>query len=204
MASNLWLFKNKKYFFLPSLSIMSLTLTPSSKKRKIITLDVKYQLVQQHNNGKRPIELEKLYELSSSTVSTIIKHKEKIIKEYELNEAANGSKRNKQVCQIHQCKYADIDSAVDQWFSQAINNNNVVIGGPEIREQALKYAVYLQHPEFTASSGWLSKFRKRHHISYKTIVGEAGLVDRAVTDEYLKNVLPGLLADYHPSDIFNK
>ena len=71
--------------------------TPSSKKRKIITLDIKYQLIQQHNNGKRPIELEKLYELSSSTVSTIIKYKEKIIKEFELNEASNGSKRNKQV-----------------------------------------------------------------------------------------------------------
>ena len=62
---------------------------------------------------------------------------------------------------------------------------------------------FLQHPDFTASSGWLSKFRKRHHNSYKTIVGEAGLVDRAVTDEYIKDVLPGLLAYYHPSDIFN-
>ena len=56
---------------------------------------------------------------------------------------------------------------------------------------------------FYGASGLLSKFCKRHHISYKTIVGEAGLVDRAVTDEYLKDVLPGLLADYNPSDIFN-
>ncbi len=50
-------------------------------------------------------------------------------------------------------------------------------------------------------AGW--EFRKRHHISYKTIVGEAGLVDSAVTGEYLKDVLPDLQADYHPSDIFN-
>ena len=72
----------------------------------------------------------------------MLKYKEKIIKEFELDVAPRGSKRNKQVSQIHPCKYADINSAVDLRFSQTINNNNVVIVGPEIKEQALKYAVF--------------------------------------------------------------
>ena len=109
------------------------------KKRKQISLDIKYQLLEHHKNGMRPIDIEKLYEFSSSTVSTIIKNKEKIIKEFESNEASNGCKRNKQIIQIKPPKYADIDSAVDSWFLQSITNSNVVIGGPEIKQQAKKY-----------------------------------------------------------------
>ena len=77
------------------------------------------------------------------------------------------------------------------------------IGGPEIKEQALRFAVFLQQPEFTASNGWLQKFCERYHISFKTIVGEAGLVDKSVTDNYLNEILPNLIASYKPEDIFN-
>ena len=78
-----------------------------------------------------------------------------------------------------------------------------MIGGPEIKEQALRFAVFLQQPDFVASNGWLQKFRNRHHISYKTIVGEAGLVDKSVTDHYLTQTLPNLIAAYKPEYIFN-
>ncbi len=92
---------------------------------------------------------------------------------------------------------------MDTWFAESISQTNVVIGGPEIKEQALRFAVFLQQPEFTASNGWLQKFRERHHISFKTIVGEAGLVDKSVTDNYLNEILPNLIASYKPEDIFN-
>jgi len=174
-----------------------------SKKRKQISLETKHDIIQHHTNGMRPVDIEKLFELGSSTIATILKNKDKLRKEYESNVESNDAKRNKVSMQIKPPKYADIDSAVDTWFFQTINNCNVVIGGPEIREQALKFAVFLQHPEFTASAGWLDKFRERHHISFKTIVGEAGLVDKSVTDHYLSEVLPGLLVGYEPRDIFN-
>jgi len=40
--------------------------------------------------------------------------------------------------QIHQPKYQDIDKAVDTWFAESVSQCNVVIGGPEIKEQALR------------------------------------------------------------------
>jgi len=178
-------------------------MTQQSRKRKQISLDVKYTIIQHHNDGMRPVDIERLFEFTSSTVATIIKNKEKLVKEYDSNVSANGAKRNKLTMQIHQPKYQDIDKAVDTWFAESVSQCNVVIGGPEIKEQALRFAVFLQQPDFVASNGWLQKFRNRHHISYKTIVGEAGLVDKSVTDHYLTETLPNLIAAYKPEDIFN-
>ena len=135
-------------------------MTQPTRKRKQISLDIKFAIIKQHNDGMRPVDIEKLYEYTSSTVSTIIKNKDKIVKEYENNVAANGAKRNKLTMQIHRPKYHEIDKAVDTWFAESISQTNVVIGGPEIKEQALRFAVFLQQPEFTASNGWLQKFRE--------------------------------------------
>ena len=64
-------------------------MTQPTRKRKQISLDIKFAIIKQHNNCMRPVEIEKLYEYTSSTVSTIIKNKDKIVKEYENNRPNN-------------------------------------------------------------------------------------------------------------------
>ncbi len=98
--------------------------------------------------------------------------------------------------------YEDIDIAMEELFKQTVAHNNDVIGGLEIQAQALKYA-FLNHPEFQASNGWIHRFRDQKHITFKTIVGEAALVDTTVTDTFIRQDLPGLLASYEPRDIYN-
>ena len=176
----------------------------NTRKRKAITLETKYEVVTKRQKGEKACDLMLEYGLASSTVATIIKNADKIVSEYECNEASNGSKRNKQSMKIKPPTYQDIDSAVKDWFRQTITNNkNVVIGGPEIQAQALKYAGFLNKPSFKASNGWLQRFRDRNHISFKTIVAEAGLVDKVVTDNYVNDILPALLANYEPENIYN-
>lgn len=80
---------------------------------------------------------------------------------------------------------------------------NIVIGGHEIQAQALKYASMLGYHNFKASRGWLIKFRQRHNISYKTIVGEGGLVNKDTVENFLNNLLPDIIKGYHPKNIFN-
>ena len=59
------------------------------------------------------------------------------------------------------------------------------------------------HTDFKASNGWLDGFKSRHNISYKTVVGEAGLVDSSVVSTWLKDIMPKLIEKYELRDIFN-
>ena len=83
-----------------------------------------------------------------------------------------------------------------------MSNKNITLNGPLIQAQAIKYATMLQCLDFKASNGWLDGFKKRHNISFKTVVGEAGLVDTKVIEDWFK-ILPDLIKGYDWSDIFN-
>jgi hypothetical protein len=135
-------------------------------KRKAITLETKYEVIFKRYKGAKACDLMQEYDLASSTVATIMKNKEKILAEYESNAA--GSKRNQASSRIKQPTYQDIDNAVKEWQTISINKN-VVISGPEIQNQALKYASILNHPEFKASNGWLQRFKERNQISFREI-----------------------------------
>jgi len=137
-------------------------------KRKAITLETKYEVIFKRHKGAKACDLMQEYDLASSTVATIMKNKEKILAEYESNAA--GSERNQASSRIKQPTYQDIDNAVKEWFWQTISiNKNVVISGPEIQNQALKYASILNHPEFKASNGWLQRFKERNQILFREI-----------------------------------
>ena len=98
--------------------------------------------------------------LSASTIATIVSNKVKIIAEHEKNKSENDQRRNAKTIKIRNPTYKDVDSAVQQWFNETMSNTNVTMGGNEIKAQALKYAIFLNHPDFTASNGCLSSHRQ--------------------------------------------
>jgi hypothetical protein len=54
---------------------------------------------------------------------------------------------------------------------------------------------------FEASTGWLTKFNKRHGISFKTICEESAAVDIETAQAWI-NILPRLIKDYEPKDYY--
>jgi len=60
-----------------------------SQKRKAISLETKYEVIQKRQRGEKAGDLMKEYSLASSTVATILKNLDKIIKEYELQQHQN-------------------------------------------------------------------------------------------------------------------
>lgn len=57
--------------------------------------------------------------------------------------------------------------------------------------------------DFKCSSGFIDRFTKRRGITYKAVCGESESVDRNLTDDWINNKLPNLIADYEAKDIFN-
>ena len=103
---------------------------------------------------------------------------------------------------IRGSNFSQVEEALDHWFQSTMSLKNITIDGPIIQAQAIKFATMLNCLDFKASSGWLEGFKKRHKISFKTIVGEAGLVDQKIIEDWFK-ILPELIKGYNSDDIFN-
>lgn len=60
---------------------------------------------------------------------------------------------------------AHIDELVFDWFSLT-RKDNIPISGQYVREKAREIALQMGYDGFSASPGWLQKWRKRHNIDY--------------------------------------
>ena len=79
---------------------------------------------------------------------------------------------------------------------------NVLVTGLMLQEKAKRASEELGDSEFTASNGWLDRFKKRFNIKSKVISGEAGGV-REETVTSWQECLPNISSGYYPEDIFN-
>lgn len=159
----------------------------SVQKRSALSLAEKVKLISEIDKGvKKKKEIAIDFGIPSSTLSTIIKNREKILKIAE-----NGISSDRKRVKI--CTYNDIDEAVLDWVKM-VRDKNESISGPIIREKALAFAKSLGHVDFIASVGWLDKFKKRHNIVQKIISGdvneinneECRVMDYPSADEILK------------------
>ena len=61
------------------------------------------------------------------------------------------------------------------WFKQA-RSLDVPISGPIPKIEAKELALKLCHHDFSCSTGWLERFKTRHNIAFRTIIGEEASV----------------------------
>ena len=154
--------------------------TNEKKKRKVIDINMKMDIINDRKNNLSCTELVKKYNLSASTISTIINEKnQEKIKNLTNNELIKPDcKRMKLPL------YQKIDEAMDLWFKNTIKEKNITIDGTFIQEQALKFASMEGIVDFKASNGWLDKFKIRHNITFKKIIGEAGIYFHFFIEKY--------------------
>lgn len=96
---------------------------------------------------------------------------------------------------------AQIDKMCFEWFARA-RSQNIPISGSLVKAKAKEVAHNLGYQKFSASDGWLNKWRRRHNISFKCISGESADVIQEDVDQFLEK-LPGMLMGYKPENIFN-
>ena len=75
--------------------------------------------------------------------------------------------------------------------------------GPVLQEKAKEYAAALGINDFSASDGWLHRFKKRNHIDFRNVSGEEGSVETGSTEQWRAETLPTLLNGYKDDDIYN-
>lgn len=163
-------------------------------KRKSLSVAEKVQLLKDVNSGVRKKDVAQKFGVPPSTVSTIIKNRESVLKSHE---SIGGDRKRSKIC-----KYEDVDTAVLKWVKM-LRDKNMPVPGPLIKEKAMEYAERLGHEAFQASSGWLDKFKKRHEIVEKVISGESGCVSEADCSQWKATILKSIVEEYEPDNIFN-
>lgn len=162
----------------------------SGLKRKTLSLEEKLAVIEGYETGRRKTDICKEFQLVSSTLYTILKNKEKIVKAYE--DGCRGLKR------IRRCERVDVDAALIKWFRQC-RNANVPVNITLLMQKAEEFGASLGDKEFKCSRGWIDRFKQRYGIKFEKM-NES--VDSKEKENWLKNVWPKLRKGYTDDQIY--
>uniref|UniRef100_A0A914X6M0 HTH CENPB-type domain-containing protein n=1 Tax=Plectus sambesii TaxID=2011161 RepID=A0A914X6M0_9BILA len=170
----------------------------SASKRKLTTLNIDQKIeilnaLQSKAKSRKELSVE--YGCDLSTIARVVQQELKI--RNIVIENGNTSRKR-----LRKGNYDELDQAVNIWFRQ-MRAKDAIISGPMILEEAKKFAEKLDIPDFEPSNGWLWRWKTKENITYHKIQGEKGAANQAGAAEWVKNVLPSLLAHYDPKDVCN-
>lgn len=162
-------------------------------KRKAYTLEQKQEVI--HFHKSQPLfsqrQLSKKFDMPLTVINKILN-----------NPIINETQSNKNMKRIRTTfKTEKIDNKLLEWFTLK-RRKHFTVTDDILKSMALKLAELYEIKSFTASSGWLSSFKKRHNMSSKTIIGEEGLVDQKKIDDF-KDIISKKMIEYAPRDIYN-
>lgn len=171
-------------------------MTPPVPARKCLTLEQKVQLIREvEKGGRQKSEIARQFGIPPSTLSTVLKNKDAILDGFEKSFSAK-RKRNRD------SMYPEVERALLEWLKNA-RSANLPVNGPALTAKAEALAAQMGKQDFKCSNGWLERFKRRHGVSSKSIVGESAAVDRDVVDGWRKHRLSALLQQYEDRDIYN-
>lgn len=168
----------------------------AKKRRKQFSLQEKVDLLRELDSGKKQIDLCRERGIAPSTVATIWKDREKILKLHRESQLAPTRKR------LRLGNFQDVDQAVLTWFKDA-RLQNIPVSGPMLQEKAREFADALEVTGFDASAGWLFRFRQRNGITWQVVSGEEKAADKEGADSWRNDRFREVAESYSEDDIFN-
>jgi len=169
--------------------------TKCLKKTNELTLKRKIEVIQylqKPNSSER--KASEIFNVSKTTVNNIKKRKDELL---ERNNTENNSKQRKRKNIGHE----NINKATLTWF-QKMRSINARISGSMIQEVALEFASKFGNLSFKASNGWLEKFKLRHEISQRILVGDSNDVPEETVESF-KEKFKYFAEGFEDKDIFN-
>lgn len=170
------------------------------RKHSSCTLKEKLEVLKRLDNGESATKLSVEFGVGKATISDWKKNRAKI-------EQFSGTTSEKTLEQRHNSTtsiYEKLDKATFLWFTQE-REKGVPIGGPLIQEKALQLNKKLNgDPTFTASNGWLDRWKKRHGVRQLTVTGEKLSADCAAADKFVDEFVDLIASEnISPQQVYN-
>ncbi|XP_003738250.1 tigger transposable element-derived protein 6-like [Galendromus occidentalis] len=96
----------------------------------------------------------------------------------------------------------EVSEALFMWFVE-MRAKGAPISGVILKEKAEEIATELGHYSFSATNGWVHRFKKRHNIRYFKVNGERAAADHESANEWMDHVYPAIIEGYAPDQIYN-
>lgn len=134
--------------------------------RKRLFLKDKLNIVDDYKKGKCVSTLCVKYGLAKSTISTILKSKENLLKNAEMTNY--GSKNRKS---IKDGEFPRMETKLFLWF-QKQRRRHIQVTGSILQHKAKEFHKRYYSGNFNASHGWLTRFKKRYGVRLLKLSGE--------------------------------
>lgn len=171
------------------------------RKRVVVTMQKKLEAINRLDKGESVKNISIEYGVGAATVCDWKKNRSQI-EDFCAKMVSKDSLGNRST--IKKPKNESLDEALLMWFEQQ-RERGVPISGPILKEKALSLNQKLGgDPSFTASIGWLSRWKDRHGVRQLTITGES--LSGAVLDaEEFKKKFEKIVKDekLSPAQIYN-
>ena len=138
-------------------------------------------------------ELASRYGVNQSVISRLSKNRKELAETLISAPPAQKRKRDSAA--------PEIEMALKLWYDDK-HERHVRTNGPMLAEKASEFAFELDS-SFKPTQGWLSRWKRRHELKFKKVHGEKLDADLTSAGQYVATVLPQLIKDYRPCDIFN-
>ena len=189
-------------YFVASGSVLSHVIyflwTMAQLKKQVRTLHDRSKITEEveKNPGEKCVDISKRLGLSASTLNSIFAKKDEIREQIE--KCGNACKKIKTG---KESTFAELETVFFTWYQQA-RAPNIPTDGTTLREKVKIIATQLNIDNFSASNGWVSRFKDRHGLVFKKLAGESAEVSVESTDAWMES-LPSLLEGYEPQDVYN-
>lgn len=168
-----------------------------SRKQQSLSLETKQKILNEvDDKSLKKTKIAAKYGIASSTLSTILKNRDKIEAAYAVNQFEPARKR------MRAGKNEDVEVALLRWIREA-RSQNIILTGTILQEKAKFFGEALGVGDFMCSNGWLSRFKERHGIVCKRICGEEAAVDPDIVESFFAEKWPALKKEFSPRNIFN-
>jgi DDE superfamily endonuclease/CENP-B N-terminal DNA-binding domain/Tc5 transposase DNA-binding domain len=132
------------------------------KKRVSLTIEKKIEIIQRHEGGVSQKTLAQEYNVGRTTISDILKRKYKFLKFMVMN--ADKTENLKRRRTLRRTVHKVLEDKLFEWYTE-LRENGQFVSGPMVANKARELHKELGYTDnFTASNGWLDRFKIRNGI----------------------------------------
>lgn len=155
----------------------------SGEKRKkvAITMGDKHCAIQRLDSGESAKKISLELGVGKTTVGDWKKNRAEIEK-WRVNQASGSGIKLQKI--MKKGEHSKVEEALFLWHGQ-VRGKGLPVSGPLLQEKALQFHRNLEYEisDFTASAGWLDRWKKRYGVHQLTIKGESLSANKdALTD----------------------